>query len=398
MKIVSERSKRILIFLIIFFITNVDSNHGYTLPEPGECQDGLLPSGALSLICLPQKGWNGDLVIWAHGYIAYNQPLGFQHLDFNGIYLPELIQKLGFAFATTSYCTNGLAILEGVEDIKELVAIFPEVTGQLPRYIFITGASEGGIITTLLLEQSPELFDGGLACCGPIGDFQKQLNYMGDFRVLFDYFFPGVIPGSPIEIPEEVIVNWDSIYQPLVQEVMLDNPGALAELIKTSRVTINYEDLEEAVASATGLLWYNIFATNDAIEKLKGNPYDNHFRWYLGSDDDQKLNQSIERFKADPQAKKELKRYQTTGKVSLPQVILHTTGDEIVPFWHEILYLEKVKKAGSTKNVIQIPITRYGHCNFTIEEVLRAFALLYLLVTGRELESISEGSFFYLKY
>ena len=30
--------------------------------------------------------------------------------------------------------------------------------------------------------------------CGPVGDFQKQIDYLGDFRVLFDYYFPNIMP------------------------------------------------------------------------------------------------------------------------------------------------------------------------------------------------------------
>ena len=72
----------------------------------------------------------------------------------------------------------------------------------------LAGVSEGGLVATLLAERSPELFSTALAACAPIGSFVQQINYLGDFRVLFDYFFPGVIPGSPIEIPAEVIANW----------------------------------------------------------------------------------------------------------------------------------------------------------------------------------------------
>jgi hypothetical protein len=32
------------------------------------------------------------------------------------------------------------------------------------------------------------LYLGGLAICGPIGDFGQQINYWGDFRALYDYF------------------------------------------------------------------------------------------------------------------------------------------------------------------------------------------------------------------
>ena len=40
------------------------------------------------------------------------------------------------------------------------------------------------------------LFSSALAACAPIGSFRQQVNYLGDFRVLFDYYFPGVLPGS----------------------------------------------------------------------------------------------------------------------------------------------------------------------------------------------------------
>jgi hypothetical protein len=361
-----------------------------SLPTPGECQDGVLPSGALSRICIPATGWNGDLVVWAHGYTAYNEPVDFQNLFLpDGTYLPDLVQKLGFAFATTSYRTNGLAILEGTDDIRELVSVFPDVASRAPRHTYMTGASEGGIVTTLLVEQSPELFSGGLACCGPIGDFKKQLNYLGDFQVLFDYFFPGIIPGSPISIPQEVIDDWESVYMPAVMDELTDNPDTFLQLITTSKATMDQENLDEAAESATGLLWYNVLATNDAADKLDGNPYGNRLRWYRGSDNDLELNQSVQRFTADPAALAELTKYQTTGNVTIPLVTLHTTGDEIIPFWHEVLYFEKVSTSGST-SVTQLPVKRYGHCNFTTQEVLGAFGLLVLQVTGEELEVSSE--------
>ncbi len=71
----------------------------------------MLPSAARSLICVPTP-WNGDLVVWAHGYVAFNEPLDFQHLRVGDLYLPDVAQALGFAFATTSYRTNGLGFIK----------------------------------------------------------------------------------------------------------------------------------------------------------------------------------------------------------------------------------------------------------------------------------------------
>ena len=108
------------------------------------------------------------------------------------------MQSLGYAFATTTYRKNGLAILQGVNDIRELVAAFPLADRGVPSKIHLTGVSEGGLVATLLTERSPELFSSTLAACAPIGSFRQQINYLGDFRALFDYYFPRVLPGSPV--------------------------------------------------------------------------------------------------------------------------------------------------------------------------------------------------------
>jgi pimeloyl-ACP methyl ester carboxylesterase len=90
-----------------------------------------------------------------------------------------------------------------------LVNIFARQKGA-PTMVYLIGASEGGIITALALEQYPDVFDGGLALCGPYGDFRKQIDYFGDFRVVFDYYFPDILPGSPITIPTTLMDDWDS--------------------------------------------------------------------------------------------------------------------------------------------------------------------------------------------
>ncbi len=360
------------------------------VPVPGPCVEGMLPGGARSLICVPAAGWNGDLVVYGHGYVAFNQPLDFYNLTLDdGTYLPTLIQTLGYAFATTSYRQNGLAILEGVEDVKELVAAFPAVAGRSPTRTYMTGPSEGGIITALLVERAPELFSGGLSLCGPVGDFRKQIDYWGDFRVLFDYFFPGALPPSAIDIPDEVIANWESTYRPAIDALITANPNAAGQLIRTSGAAIDPADPSSVNKTALGLLWYSVFATNDGKSKLGGNPFDNTRRIYRGSEDDVALNLGVARYSADPAALAAMAAYNTSGRVRIPLVMMHTTGDEIIPFWHQLLYRKKLLANGSL-GVVQIPIPRYGHCNFTTEEVLVAFALLVLQTTGRDLQYVPE--------
>ena len=61
---------------------------------------------------------------------------------------------------------------------------------------------------------------------------------------------------------------------------------------------------------------------------------------------------------------------------------MHTTGDPIVPYWHETLYNAKTLFGGSAFKHLNIPIDRYGHCAFTAQESLAAFAVLRYMVTG----------------
>jgi pimeloyl-ACP methyl ester carboxylesterase len=340
-------------------------------PIPGPCQPGVLPHGALSLICVPAVGWNGELVVFAHGYVAFNKPLDFYHLTFgDGPSLPAVAQGLGYAFATTSYRQNGLAILEGVDDIRELVASFHSV----PTRVHLVGASEGGLIAALLAERSPELFASAFAACGPIGSFQRQLNYFADFRVLFDYFFPGLIPGSPIDIPASVIANWDSYYAPAIAAAVSANPDRARELLRVAKAAYDPANAATVLNTTLSLLWYNVFGTNDAVQKLGGNPFDNRSKWYVGSRNDFRLNLRVRRFMASAAAREAVRAYETTGDLSIPVVTLHTTGDEVIPFWHEPLYLLNVDLF-SHGRFIPVPAFRYGHCNFTLSEVVGSFLL-----------------------
>ena len=343
---------------------------------PG-CETGVLAHGAKSLICVPPVGWNGQLVVFAHGYVAVNEPLNFYHLTLpDGTSIPALVEGLGFAFATTSYRKNGLAVLEAVEDMKELVEAF-KATRSVPLRTFVTGVSEGGLVTALLAERAPELVTSALSTCGPIGTFQGQIDSVGDFRVLFDYFFPGVIPGSPIDIPARVIQNWDAIYVPRIVTALASAPQRALELMATSRAAFDPADANTIARTTVDVLWYNVFGTNDAIQTLGGNPFDNRFRFYFGSSDDFRLNLFVRRVAASRAARAAVRQYETSGQLSIPLVTLHTTGDQVIPFIHELLYLAKVD-VFNRGAFIPLPVVRYGHCNFTANEVLGAFLVTLL--------------------
>jgi uncharacterized repeat protein (TIGR01451 family) len=334
--------------------------------------------------------WNGELLVYAHGYMAYNRPIEIpeDQLVLGGVSVPEIITSLGYAFAMSSYSTNGLAMREGVADLVDVVDIFTATHG-IPTHIYIAGPSEGGIIAALAIEKHPDLFEGGLAACGPVSGLPAQVNYMGDFRVVFDHYFPDLLPGEAISIPQSLIDTWDEHYANVVYPV-ISAPTSAYSMTQLLTVTgAAYDPLDPASVYTTteGLLWYSVFATNDAREKLGGQPFDNQGRTYSGSDDDAALNDpvtGVERHSADQAALDAMEAdYQTFGRLRRPLVTVHTTLDPIIPYWHEPLYREKIVASGREALHRNVPVTRYGHCAFEPQEVVAAFAQMVEMVDNQ---------------
>src|SRR4029450_4114666 len=109
-------------------------------------------------------------------------------------------------------------------------------------------------------------------------------------------------------------------------------------------------------------------------------PLCNPNRLYLGSDNDILLNILVTRVFAQPAAVIAMNTsYRTTGVLRRPLITLHTLRDQQVPYAHELLYALKTLTSGSllTRH-LNIPVDRFGHCNFTQEEALLAFATMLL--------------------
>lgn len=364
--------------------------------------DGLQASGSIYRICMPPADvYNGKLVIFAHGFQDANTPVQIpeDQLQIGDQSLPELVNGLGYGFATNSFSKTGLAIRQGAEDVLDLVNIFTAEQGA-PSQILLTGASEGGIITALLTEQHPEIFTGGMGLCGPVGDFPFQINYFGNARATFQYFFPGLIPGDPFHPQQPLIDNWSDFYALVVEPVVFapENRNRLNQWVNVARLPFDVNDrINTLRISAEDVLRYAVVNLNDASFTLGGFPFDNQSHWYTGSNNDFLLNLLVRRVAADEAALQEMKTfYNTTGSLSVPLITMHTTLDQQIPYVHENIYILKTISTGSflTRH-LNIPIDRFEHCNFTSGEVLFAFGILLQYVgTGeplRDVGSILQG-------
>jgi pimeloyl-ACP methyl ester carboxylesterase len=362
-------------------------DHGIDGPDDGGepvtpgCHDATLSAtGALTRVCFPES-WNGQLVVYAHGYVATGEPLAVPDDQVGGQSVSATVNGLGYAYATTSYRANGLVADLAAEDVAQLAEEVARRFRPVPSRSFVVGVSEGGLVAALAAEQRPDLFAGEVAACGPVGDFAAQIDYLGDFRVVFDYFFPGVIPGSPVNVPESVRSQWEAQYVPAVVAALEADPAATAQLLAVTGAPYEPSDPSTAGSTVLSILWYDIFALHDATERLGGQPYDNAGRVYQGSADDAALNQAVVRVTADAEGRAGLTRFETSGDLGLPLVTLHTTGDPIVPFSQEARYADKVADAGQSDRLEQRSVSRYGHCAFQPAEVLAAFAAMLAAAT-----------------
>ena len=345
--------------------------------------EGTQQSGAVYKIYIPQN-WNRELVMFAHGYVEPDAAIAIPEsqlmLD-DSTYLPDVMTDMGYAFAVTSYSVNGLAVKEGIADLADLSNIFKNEVGRT-RNTYLVGASEGGLITTLSMEKNFFLYSGALSLCGPSGDFQKQLNYFGDFRVLFDYYFPGVLPGEATVIPQELMDNWDSKYVPAIINAIAADPLGASQVLRISGAPIDPGDESSVAYTFLSVLWYSTFATNNANNVLGGNPYGNNDRVYTGGRNMDQINKNITRYTADATALASVEKdYQTSGIIFKPMIMMHTLGDQIIKKEQMDLYAAKIDAASAEFLTTQsVPV--YGHCNFTARQLTLAFTALVYKVTG----------------
>ncbi|MFQ5381723.1 MAG: hypothetical protein ACE5EF_08895, partial [Dehalococcoidia bacterium] len=144
------------------------------------------------------EGWDGGgLVIWSHGFRGMGSEV---YVSSPPTPVRVAILASGYAWAASSYSENGYAPGIGADDSLALKLHFEREFGTAARTI-IVGASMGGNVVVLALENFDSVFQGGLSFCGAIGG-EEQLDYLLSWGLLAEYFsgvhLPIGEPGSMI--------------------------------------------------------------------------------------------------------------------------------------------------------------------------------------------------------
>ena len=349
-------------------------------PVSAGCQDGTVAAtSALYRVCYPQN-WNGDLIVYAHGYITADQPLAAPDDAVQGQSVAQIVNAWdtptpprAIAQRARRRPRGGGRRRPGRGGASPLSAgSDPDLRGRR------VGRRPGGRARSRAARGCVQRRRGRLR---PRGDFVAQIDYLGDFRVLFDYFFPGVIPGGPVDVPAEVRAQWTTTYVPAVLAALQADLPATGQLLAVAGAPLDPLDPTTAGTTVVSALWYDVFALPDARTRLGGQPYDNIGRIYHGSLDDDALNAGVARVTADAGARAQLGSFQTTGALTIPLRMLHTTGDPIVPVDQAERYVQKVDAAASAR-LEPRTVDRYGHCTFQQSELLEAFSAVVQQATA----------------
>jgi len=343
-----------------------------------EVINGKAADGSLYQIITP-KHWNHQLVLYAHGIVDPQAPIALP-TDFTPF--ADALVTEGFAVAYSSFASNGFAIQDGVRDTDALRRTFAKKVGE-PDKTFLVGLSLGSAVVIKLAEERSghNRYDGVLSMCGLIGGSPLEVHYVGNGRVLFDYFFPGIIPGTLLNtplLPYDPTSSTPNVGQAVAGALAVGFDPTLSPTLPTLQLadTVGLEAASpaEVLTGLIELLGFDVRYVNDVLDRTKqASPYGNRFEWYRGSLDDAKLNEKVERVAITEEGLDYLRDYYLpTGRIRIPTVTLHTTRDPLVPYWHEAIYEVRAEEHHRAGLLVEQSVERFGHCEFEAGEVEHA--------------------------
>lgn len=317
------------------------------------------------------NNWNGDLVMYAHGYRGEGKVLTVS----NPLTRAYLIQH-GYAWAASSYSQNSYAPDVGVTDTLALRAYFSREFGR-PRRTFLEGTSMGGHVVVASLEQYPGVYDGALAECGVMMQIQ-EIDYLLAAGTVADY-----LSGA-----DALPVASADAYAALVRDVYLPAFGGLENTTQRGR---QFESVMKHLTGGSrpwrhqGMVNFNAFErgalTTAPLASLTALARTNsEFRFHIDPGlglTDEELNAGVKRIVADPRFRNpgtDPTFALPTGRIAVPLMSYHTTGDNFVPLLHQINYRRLVDAADRGHLLVQRTVRAPNHCQFDPLDAAEGFA------------------------
>ncbi|MFC9842843.1 alpha/beta hydrolase family protein [Streptomyces sp. NPDC060223] len=381
--------------------------------------EGHLASGAAYLVDVP-AAWNGTVLLYSHGYVPAGFPNSAQNAPSKAT-LDSLLGK-GYALIGSSYATNGWAVTDAVPDQLATLDLFTDKFGTAKRTI-AWGTSYGGFVTTTLAEEHADRFDGSLAMCGlvqgGVANWNSTLDPAFALKALLapdaDIPLTGFADRAQAQSAAATLAAETAGAQqtpegrarvalaaalyniPGYNSSTQTEPGptdwdaqqanqytAVAGLLQTSAFTWR----QEAESRAGGNVSWNTGVDYTAM--LRDSPlFKEVTELYkeagLSLSTDLKTLDRAPRISADPAAVQWMEDTSVfNGRLTDPQLNIHTTGDPLIPVEAESAYRRAATAGGSGALLSQAYVDSPGHCTFTTGEIAGALDTLeHRLDTGR---------------
>lgn len=407
--------RNLTLVLLVFFAVACTQSGSSQTQTAAENLAGTIGAAAYQ-IDVPSD-WNGTLFLYSHGYVAPGSSNPAQAAPPGGARTWLLGRH--FAIAGSAYSSTGWALADAFRDQIALLDYFSQHVGK-PKRVIAWGASLGGIITAGLVQLYPDRFVAAMPLCGVlsggIATWNSELDSAYAFKTL-------LAPGSPLQLvhvtdgaanlklAESIFNAADQTAQGRARlalaAAVIDLPGwfdptrpepgtadytdqAQAQAIWESRVDFPFAfqyrtDLETRAGGNpswnSGVDYGRVLAGSPNMEEVTA------LYGQAGLDlgaDIRALNAGAT-IKADPAAAAYLERYITfDGKLAIPVLSMHTTGDGLVIPPNESAYAQVVDAAAKQALLRQVFVHRAGHCAFTEAETIAALqVLLKRIDTGR---------------
>jgi hypothetical protein len=368
----------------------------FTATAGSEIHTGIR-DGAAYRIEVP-RAWNGQLVVFAHGYRGTGTTVYVDSPDLRAHYVAR-----GFAWAASSYQTNGYDVGRGVRDSYALIETFRQVTGARPRSVLMTGKSMGGQITAVAIEEYPRAFAGAMPYCGVLGD-----------KELFDFFLDAdvtaaALAGVRIEFPLDPDGGYPDRWAAQVARILprlglvTGRPPALTPAGRTWSDVVERRSGGDRPGFDAAFRYWSAAASDDLPFLFSlypglsggtsgiapGNLTDNRFSFYRSTDRllptaaEWRLNAEVLRVRPTARAGSGLDGVpRVDGKPPVPVLSLHDVGDLFVPLSMEQEYARRAARNGRSQLFVSRAIRGVGHCDFTQPELQRGFDDLVGWVRG----------------
>jgi len=360
--------------------------------------------------------WNGTLFLYSHGYVS---PGG----NNNAVAAPSVdatawLLNHHYAIAGSSYSSTGWALEDGFKGQIALLDYFETRAGK-PKRVIAWGTSLGGIVTAGLVQLHPERFAAAMPMCGVlaggIATWNTELDAAYAFKTL-------LAPASNLELAHitnadanlklaldifgraaatpagrarialvGALIDLPGWFDPRTPEPAADDYAAreAAQAAWESRVDFTFAfrfraELEQRAGGNpswnTGVDYAAQLATSPDREEVSAL----YAAAGLNLEADLDVLNRGQRVVADPGAVRYLDRnISLAGRLSIPVLTMHTTGDGLVIPPNESAYAAAAGDAGSAGMLRQTFVHRAGHCAFTEAETVAAVqVLLKRLETG----------------